>query len=51
MADLVGHSKKGFTYRHYGKQTPVQRLQEVVEQLDFGDELASVVSAQASRRR
>ncbi|MBL0549790.1 site-specific integrase [Aeromonas caviae] len=51
VADLVGHSKKGFTYRHYGKQTPVQRLQEVVEQLDFGDELASVVSAQASRRR
>ncbi|WP_421281081.1 hypothetical protein [Aeromonas veronii] len=42
VADLVGHSKQGFTYRHYGKQTPVQRLQQVIELLDFSDELALV---------
>lgn len=42
VADLVGHSKQGFTYRHYGKQTPVQRLQQVIELLDFSDEVAWV---------
>ncbi len=42
VADLVGHSKKGFTYRHYGKVTPLLRLQEVVEQLNFNDELTLV---------
>lgn len=39
VADLVGHSKKGFTYRHYGKATQLQRLKEVIEQLNFDDAL------------
>ncbi|WP_270831016.1 site-specific integrase [Aeromonas sp. QDB03] len=42
VADLAGHSKIGFTYRHYGKKSTVQRLQTVVEQLDFSDELKFV---------
>ena len=49
VADLVGHSKKGFTYRHYGKQTLVQRLKALVERLDFCDELASVASWKSTR--
>lgn len=43
VADLAGHSKIGFTYRHYGKKSTVQRLQAVVEQLDFSDALKFVL--------
>lgn len=43
VADLAGHSKIGFTYRHYGKKSTVLRLQAVVEQLDFSDALKFVL--------
>ncbi|EPC3540913.1 tyrosine-type recombinase/integrase [Aeromonas hydrophila] len=43
VADLAGHSKIGFTYRHYGKKSTVQRLQAVVEQLGFSDALKFVL--------
>jgi integrase len=42
VADLVGHSKKGFTFRHYGKKTSLKRLKEVIESLHFKDELDAV---------
>ncbi|MFQ2635522.1 tyrosine-type recombinase/integrase [Aeromonas caviae] len=35
VADLAGHSKIGFTYRHYGKKSTVQRLQAVVREFNF----------------
>lgn len=44
VADLVGHSKKGFTFRHYGKKTSLKRLKEVIESLHFKDELDAVTS-------
>jgi len=41
-ADLAGQSRKGITYGHYGKVTPIEQLKSVIEQLDFSEELASV---------
>ena len=49
VADLVGHSKKGFTFQHYGKRTPLKRLKEVIESLNFKDELDAVTSPYLSR--
>ncbi|GAB3230481.1 site-specific integrase [Pseudaeromonas pectinilytica] len=42
VADLVGHRKSGFTFRHYGKETPVERLKRQIEQLNFAEELKHV---------
>ena len=43
-AELVGQSRKGITYGHYGKAAPVSQLKQVVEMLDFGPELAALAA-------
>lgn len=44
VADLVGHSKKGFTFRHYGKATQLSRLKDVIEKLNFDNVLRAISS-------